>query len=47
MRIALIAGYCLVTLVAFAHGDYPAECCMAVRCYGAGTGADLSPRISW
>jgi hypothetical protein len=28
MRIAFIAGYCLITSVAFAHDDYPADCCV-------------------
>jgi hypothetical protein len=33
MRIALIAGYCLLTSVAFAHDDYPADCCRDHDCH--------------
>ena len=33
MRIALIAGYCLIASVAFAHDDYPAECCGGHDCH--------------
>ena len=33
MRIALIAGYCLITSVAFAHDDYPADCCGDHDCH--------------
>jgi hypothetical protein len=33
MRIALIAGYCLIASVAFAHDDYPADCCGDHDCH--------------
>ena len=33
MRIAFIAGYCLITSVAFAHDDYPADCCGDHDCH--------------